>query len=125
MAETQTTRHLLPCPFCGAHRRHLEIVPPICHPDDLEQVECPCGASMVAPYGQSAVADWNRRADGWVSVEERLPRTTSAKLVSGRAGRMSAYCEAEKWFAFCVGPQRQIYDVTHWRPLPAPPESES
>lgn len=72
------------------------------------------------------------RADGWISVEERLPRDASPVLVLHESGRqpagqrgvgvdglMDIDSDALNLFAEFGGddPGR----ITHWRPLPEPP----
>lgn len=76
-------------------------------------------------------------ASEWVSVEERLPQTGECCLVvwSGHVQRVSyrrvgvgfACADGYEWeTSDCIGsdpiPDGQ---VTHWMPLPAPPEPRS
>ena len=73
------------------------------------------------------------RADGWISVEERLPdhhgsvvcRTQERELQFGRVMTRTEYIgEAitvtKHWRGY---PDRHL-NVTHWFPLPEPPETK-
>lgn len=69
----------------------------------------------------------------WISVSERLPDTKNPNdftnprypLVLAHSKRLGVvWAEWDQWdgghFQHCA---MNIYDVTHWRPLPEPPES--
>jgi hypothetical protein len=63
----------------------------------------------------------------WISVKDRLPEKSGAYLVyspevpveAGNVWDCSFYEVNGKDLSFATG-----YNVTHWQPLPAPPESE-
>jgi hypothetical protein len=90
------------------------------------------------PKSTEAIAAWNG-AGGWISVEERLPKSTGydddlgSKLYPWvdmlRPGYDVQYAigaydkEHEEWF-YSDYSDTGIDGVTHWRPLPAPPEPE-
>jgi hypothetical protein len=66
------------------------------------------------------------RAEGWISVEERLPETTGYCLVfAGNCGEMKkAFWNTREWengetFASL---EAGGYTITHWMPLPEPPK---
>ena len=65
------------------------------------------------------------KALGWKSVEERLPEEYVRVLVSYQEGVCSAYYSFESWSSDPSGSfatDSIIFDVTHWMPLPKPPE---
>lgn len=67
----------------------------------------------------------------WISVKERLPEMYedgSADIVlvtDGQFIHMAAYSN-EKWYFAECGEMKEpmFYKVTHWMPLPEPPEEE-
>jgi hypothetical protein len=72
--------------------------------------------------------DWNRRADsGWVAVADRLPDDGVDVIVFG-IGRIGVggMGEMETDKLFCDDADlMDPTDITHWRPLPPPPDKES
>jgi len=64
-------------------------------------------------------AAWNG-AGGWISVEDELPDDYELKLVTNGAIHGIAYYHSNgnSW----QYQTQTIFNVTHWRPLPAPPE---
>lgn len=73
---------------------------------------------------EQAIAAWNRRASGWVACAERMPEDYAPVLV----WTLDAHCpcrvgwwDGENWWR--DGGGEKLYEtVTHWMPLPAPPE---
>jgi hypothetical protein len=70
---------------------------------------------------RKAVAAWNRRVDGWVKCSpETMPKCGERYLVANGSIVKEAYLDGgNEWI--------DRYDitlryVTHWRPLPLPPE---
>lgn len=66
---------------------------------------------------------------GWVSVEGRLPEATSWVLCSG-GGAIACYAwnaTRNRWedWVQSVAPGLHVEDVTHWMPLPQPPENRN
>jgi hypothetical protein len=62
---------LKPCPFCGGEAEYREY-------DDSVWFQCSnfdCQATRVWKFDgrRDAAEDWNRRASGWISVEDGLP----------------------------------------------------
>ena len=97
-----------------------------------------CGVTTIYFATEAeAVAAWNRRADGWVSVEMRLPEgfgPLSEVLIATPidTGGFSTWmgwrdrdCYNGWWSDDPDWDSRET--ITHWRPLPpppAPPEAE-
>lgn len=129
-----TTPHdkaLEPCPFCGGEAK--QQTPEAPHGG---MVQCTsCGAAAFGPK-------WNRRSappiDGWVSVTDKLPGEQGCDseevlcFLSGHCelhdmecrkgagwGIRLGFYDAERFSFRCGG--RPTTEVTHWRPLPAPP----
>lgn len=69
------------------------------------------------------LAEWleelkaRREADKWISVKERIPAKTGRYLVTYSDGEVDACFYS---YEFISGK----YEVTHWKPLPKPYESE-
>ena len=143
---------LKPCPFCGGEARIM--LEEEDRPDDsFHNVYCTiCGAQFWVKSKTEAVAKWNRRADGWIAVEERLPEVGKCVLIRqtyhaflGEHGEyegvtvgylhqptdrrrkpyfyfaaVSDYGDMVRAQSICPGSEY----VTHWMPLPEPPEQE-
>jgi hypothetical protein len=87
-----------------------------------EHIRCiDCGAQTTGETVDEAAQKWNRRADGWVSVEDGLPEDNDGygihdEVLVKHKGIASIY-------PVDVAHLRQHRSMyTHWRPLPAPPE---
>ena len=60
----------------------------------------------------------------WISVEDRLPGDSQTVLAVNSAGVIMLafiHLPSKTWFRTYAGQQH----VTHWMPLPKPPEGES
>lgn len=57
---------------------------------------------------------------GWISVDERLPEMNTCVLVAADGGVDIAYYCDIGWMMDTLGNE----PVTHWMPLPEPPEEE-
>lgn len=62
--------------------------------------------------------------DTWISVEERLPGGSVDVLVRTRGTCVEGWCRTEvgDWHSHLV--IGTLEEVTHWRPLPEPPDTE-
>jgi hypothetical protein len=100
---------LLPCPFCWSTT--LRVITAGC-PDMVQCVVCEANA-------WSSV--WNRRADAdcWVACAER-PAVVGRYVVHQSNGEIqTAWYDGSDRHCWLDG--MYVLDVTHWRPLPAPP----
>lgn len=66
----------------------------------------------------------------WISVDERLPEESGYFLVyisrESEGFRVQAYyyCEDDTWENGDTMASSEYYGVTHWMPLPEPPETK-
>lgn len=98
---------LLECPFCGKLNEVTWYV-------DLKKISCGI-CEIYIPVGI-----WNTRPSQWISVKERLPEKEDSYIVFGKAVS-STYMA----FAVYILESEQFTitsDVTHWMPLPEPPQ---
>lgn len=90
--------------------------------DELQTVDCLETAKRLYNAGY-------RKQGEWIPVPERLPEKTGKYLVYGRG---NCYQESKIWICGCisignvVGWCNDAHNpiVTHWMPLPEPPEAE-
>lgn len=65
---------------------------------------------------------------GWISVKDRLPEESGKVLVYCKDGYMSAVHYSAKHQQFnnfdACAKRDEVWDVTHWMPLPEPPKEE-
>ena len=105
------------CPFCGGEAEILAS-------NGLTKgwITCShCGAEVpIIQTKKEAVAAWNRRADGWISVDERLPDGEVDVLVRPVVGPpCTAWLQADgRWNMSLPFDMDYYLDVTHWMPLP-------
>lgn len=118
---------LKPCPFCGGKVQQESYIVEAC-------VFCTSCDARVRVYhepkedtGTAKSAEvWNNRAPQWLPIES-APRDGSTILVYGKAyrtpGKPSQPYPA-RWSRgwWMEGASVVIEYVTHWQPLPAPPE---
>lgn len=101
------TDKLLSCPFCGEEPRQSRV--------GVKHIVFCLSCSTQTPSfyeEEEAIAAWNRRAAGWIPVEERLPEKGECLVVSDGTVYPASVIFGED-FKHC----------THWMPLPEPPES--
>lgn len=87
------------------------------------QILCKCGMqTKTFDIEQEARNCWNRRADGWIPVTERLPEETMLVLCKSDKGVHEALCSGQDGKFFYFGDR---IHATHWMPLPQPPKEET
>ncbi len=128
---TTSAAKLLDCPFCGMRPVEDRIA---------WSVECFNCEFRIFDYGshEKAVTKWNRRAlpdaDGWVSVKDRLPpksddymdiNEVDCVFTHGNRPRVlrGYYVHELHQWRMSGSPSDFSEYVTHWRPLPKPPET--
>lgn len=105
---------LLPCPFCDSN----ELT------ENGSFVECD------GCFCQALKVRWNRRLSQWISVKDRLPDTEIEVMVYHQ--KDEHFYDTNFALAFLANSGRWIMDhfceacsvdhVTHWQPLPKPPQ---
>lgn len=119
---------LKPCPFCGenpqitSEKRLLSLEWNKNYPNDgkdlyinkiMYSVECTCcKLTKFFHTEDEATENWNRRPDMWIPVTERLPDEGDTVLMWHKEG----------FVMLAVNMFDEMDDVTHWMPLPEPPE---
>jgi len=128
------------CPFCGCET--VDIARTAFGETWAQCDNClACGPVVWPPDGlawEDASTAWNTRSDGWVSVEDRLPEIEEQR--NGMMGSRDVLAVAWRWHGSVIGiacveivpcdsepvwwsggmPVDGL--VTHWMPLPEPPE---
>lgn len=121
---------LKPCPFCGGEAESIESGPSGKENVTHWQVRCKkilsnCMGSEIDTWRvtrDDAIEAWNTRATNWISVED-LPEDNLMVIDvwSSRINRRLENMPVGLIRSYLEGGDRQI---THWMPLPAPPEGE-
>ena len=110
------TNELLPCPFCGSY--DLGVTTFSNYRDQWFEDAIICNKCD----GSCPKDKWNTRASGWVSVKDRLPFDSFEKLIffnyAGVELTSIGTYENDKWVDI-VGVE---VIITHWMPLPTPPQ---
>lgn len=116
---------LLPCPFCG--RKPKSIVNIQMYAIGCSFSKCHVYPCVVKKTPEEAAKAWNTRASGWIPCSERLPEKDMSVLISAQGHRITAYYDAVKGVFMLTETEGLFYSmsaVTHWMPLPEPPEAE-
>ena len=134
-----------PCPFCGgeagfgtlrfAKKLSADHDGPCGERHTVNCTMCMAGTSSSNGLGSSdtqeeAVAKWNRRADGWISCEDRLPEAGERVLTVRASTKPLNYQAIMRYHAGCAGlgfysfSGTHMGNVTDWQPLLATPEHE-
>lgn len=108
---------LKPCPFCGGTAMIHSIkygLDVVC----TNERDCVLN-NLYHDYDQAATA-WNRRDDGWISVEDRLPESRIFVVISDEIGVGTAvwWSDLRRWVTRNM---EDVVGVQYWQPLPAPP----
>lgn len=123
---------LLPCPFCGKLETIRMIYLPTQKHGLVYHVVCDsaiggCG-SLTGLYQETqeeAAKEWNTRVPGWIPCSERMPEKDMSVLISAQGHRVTAYYDAVKGVFMLTETEGLFYSmsaVTHWMPLPEPPQ---
>lgn len=134
---------LLPCPFCGKPdtAKIMTVAECECMDDPTEwdkthygvvcckSIEGGCGASTGWDHEspEETAKAWNTHASGWIPCSERLPEKSTPVLISVQCHRVTAFYDAVKGVFMLTETEGLFYSmsaVTHWMPLPEPPEAE-
>ena len=74
--------------------------------------------NMTLATRQAFIAGYQAAAPQWISVKDRLPEDSSDVLIAWADGvSEGCFCD-ERW----CREGRMLRSVTHWMPLPKPPE---
>lgn len=138
------------CPFCGSTAAPVvfDMADDEADPAPIRGLDVTvvcaihadgCGGAAGYQRGEEdAIVAWNRRASGWVGVEERLPKYGEPVLVwqqgeHGSGGFHAAYRwnphDGGGWCWLSTEPRPGIHsvgDITHWQAVspPSPDERE-
>ena len=103
---------LKPCPKCGPHNliRELSI---------NDRVWVKCTSCTFTAWEE----DWNARADGWISVDTRLPDDME-NVITYSERRKEHYAAIYHPCGFFIDTEWEPINhrLTHWKPLPPPPK---
>lgn len=74
------------------------------------------------------IGDVTEMIENWISVEDRLPNEGANVLVyipfRGSHLHYVSYMESGLWYVPTMYGRSSLNDITHWMPLPQPPEVE-
>lgn len=109
------------CPFCGSEGDYdfeEHVAGDGVYVAHCSNEECPAGS----PDFWMTTEAWNERASSWISVAEKMPEVNSRAFVYSTFYRdvFVAYVDTDGFWAD-VADDETIESVTHWMPLPVPP----
>lgn len=124
------------CPFCGKSVAYIADCHELqdcknfeaCEGEGYVSVVCNfnkggCGASSgYFRTTEEAIFAWNRRADGWIPVSERMPEEYTMVLVWEGDYAFRAERAEGKWYEATNEPISEHINITHWMPLPPAPD---
>jgi Lar family restriction alleviation protein len=114
-ASAEGMADLRSCPFCGQSDRLA--LQNLVDEDDFSVCCDRCDVTQHAIHTEAAaIAAWNRRANPWVSVAERLPEEDVKVLVWRKNEAMVGQRNGEYWVL--TPGVWTCRDVTHWMPIP-------
>jgi Lar family restriction alleviation protein len=109
-----TEQELKPCPFCGSDGKYGMV-------SGKHYAACinqNCNVVVNTPYKDSmteAIAAWNQRADGWISVDDEKPAYEQRVIVRRKRKHPEISTQIIHW----TNGDEDTY--SHWMPEPAPP----
>lgn len=113
------------CPHCNGNGRIVSVSG---FKSDRYRAVCEeCGASTrECETEQEAVSAWNMRADGWISVKDRLPEPNVIVLCFTNKGYVDtdSFGRYSKVFLKCDDMEGKVGQVIAWMPMPEPPKEE-
>lgn len=116
---------LLPCPFCG--RKPKSIVNIQMYAIGCSFSKCHVYPCVVKKTPEEAAKAWNTRASGWIPCEERMPDAPGIHvMVTDGVHIMESLYEVIDGEILWLDNSLDLRfgKVTHWMPLPEPPETE-
>lgn len=127
--ETRIDFPLRDCPFCGGEAKLRSVATN--NENRLWFVVCHnCTSPAVYPEREEAIAAWNRRADRWIPVSERLPEKEGNCIVTIQV-EPSSHDESREYVSIVYFREslegfELLWNahVTAWRPLPEPYKEE-
>lgn len=125
-------RKLLPCPFCGSEaviHDSIDADAKISYHAYCTNENCIAHTDAICfDSKESAAEAWNKRSNGWISVEDKLPEEETPELLFTADGKVYyGSFGYSKFYAFDssgIFAGFTTYEVSRWLPLPKPPMLE-
>ena len=128
------------CPFCGGEakienndrtlydRKTLGVVGVEYNNPECFWIKCMDCDAFVGGFEteEEAIAAWNRRADGWVSVEKNIYESECI-CIGNQKEILIGYIYKDKYSntGYSATHENEVLmHVTHWMQLPQPPKGE-
>ena len=84
-----------------------------------------CIHNEVCQWQPREYCDFKEKYDGWISVEDEMPKLRQRVMAFCRAGILTFLrYDDEVWFEMSSKNEYLLSFVTHWRPLPEAPKGE-